>query len=52
MGKSACAREGAALRLGIELGISLIDTAEMYGYGAAKERLSQKRSTDNPKRLF
>ena len=50
--KSARAREVAALRLGIELGISLIDTAEMYGYRAAKERLSQKRSTDNPKRLF
>jgi diketogulonate reductase-like aldo/keto reductase len=35
MGKSknACAREIAALRLGIELGMSLIDTAEMYGDG-------------------
>jgi diketogulonate reductase-like aldo/keto reductase len=32
------AREIAALRLGVELGMTLIDTAEMYGDGAA-ERL-------------
>jgi diketogulonate reductase-like aldo/keto reductase len=31
------AREVAALRLGIELGISLIDTAEMYGDGGGRE---------------
>jgi len=31
------AREIAALRLGIELGMSLIDTAEMYGDGGAEE---------------
>ena len=31
--KSARAREVAALRLGIEFGMSLIDTAEMYGDG-------------------
>ncbi|QGZ32101.1 aldo/keto reductase [Stutzerimonas stutzeri] len=30
-------REVAALRLGIELGMSLIDTAEMYGEGGAEE---------------
>src|SRR5438094_6346661 len=35
--KSARAREVAALRLGIELGITLIDTAEMYGDGGAEE---------------
>ena len=35
--KSARAREVAALRLGIELGMSLIDTAEMYGDGGAEE---------------
>src|SRR5271166_3587530 len=29
--------EEAALRLGIELGMTLIDTAEMYGDGAAEE---------------
>jgi diketogulonate reductase-like aldo/keto reductase len=31
------AEEIAALRLGIELGFNLIDTAEMYGNGAAEE---------------
>jgi len=31
------AEEGAALRLGIELGMTLIDTAEMYGSGGAEE---------------
>jgi diketogulonate reductase-like aldo/keto reductase len=35
--KSARVREVAALRLGIELGMSLIDTAEMYGDGGAEE---------------
>jgi Aldo/keto reductases, related to diketogulonate reductase len=34
--KSARTREVAALRLGIELGMSLIDTAEMYGDGGAE----------------
>src|SRR5262245_17884251 len=39
MGESriARAREVSALRLGIELGMSLIDTAEMYGDGGAEE---------------
>ena len=36
-GESPRAQEVAALRLGIELGMSLIDTAEMYGEGAAEE---------------
>jgi len=31
------ATEAAALRLGIELGMTLIDTAEMYGSGGAEE---------------
>jgi len=35
--KSARAREVGALRLGIGLGMSLIDTAEMYGDGGAEE---------------
>jgi diketogulonate reductase-like aldo/keto reductase len=35
--KSARAREIAALRLGIDLGMSLIDTAEMYGDGVAEK---------------
>ena len=34
--KSAAAAELAALRLGIELGFELIDTAEMYGNGGAE----------------
>src|SRR6266542_1440864 len=34
--KSACADEVAALRFGIELGMTLIDTAEMYGEGGAE----------------
>ena len=39
MGESSrtCAKEIAALRLGIDLGMSLIDTAEMYGDGGAEE---------------
>jgi diketogulonate reductase-like aldo/keto reductase len=35
--KSKRAAEVAALRLGMELGMNLIDTAEMYGEGAAEE---------------
>jgi len=35
--KSAHRDEVAALRLGIELGMTLIDTAEMYGEGGAEE---------------
>src|SRR5437870_12843790 len=34
--KSAYADEVAALRLGIDLGMTLIDTAEMYGEGGAE----------------
>ena len=39
MGESPrrAADEEAALKLGIELGVSLIDTAEMYGQGVAEE---------------
>jgi len=39
MGENKRARkdEVAALRLGIELGMTLIDTAEMYGEGGAEE---------------
>src|SRR6476660_157498 len=39
--KSSRAREVAALRLGIELGMSLIDTAEMYGDGGAEEIVAE-----------
>jgi diketogulonate reductase-like aldo/keto reductase len=35
--KASAAREVAALRHGIELGMTLIDTAEMYGEGGAEE---------------
>ena len=34
-------QELAALQLGIELGLTLIDTAEMYGQGAAEELVGQ-----------
>lgn len=39
MGEQAWEREGevAALRLGLELGMSLVDTAEMYASGGAEE---------------
>ena len=39
MGERAAARaaEVAALRLGLDLGLALIDTAEMYGEGGAEE---------------
>jgi diketogulonate reductase-like aldo/keto reductase len=39
MGEDPAARaaEVAALRLGLDLGVNLIDTAEMYGEGAAEE---------------
>jgi len=35
------AEEEAALRLGIELGLTLIDTAEMYGSGGAEEVIAR-----------
>jgi len=35
------AEEAAALKLGIELGINLIDTAEMYGNGVAEEIVAE-----------
>lgn len=39
MGESSATRgeEIAALRLGLDLGLTLIDTAEMYGEGGAEE---------------
>lgn len=36
-GRRPRAEEAAALRLGLDLGMTLIDTAEMYGDGAAEE---------------
>jgi diketogulonate reductase-like aldo/keto reductase len=35
------AEEAAAVRLGIELGMTLIDTAEMYGSGGAEEMIAR-----------
>jgi len=35
------AEEAAAVRLGIELGMTLMDTAEMYGNGGAEEMVAQ-----------
>jgi diketogulonate reductase-like aldo/keto reductase len=45
------ADEAAAVRLGIELGITLIDTAEMYGNGVAEEIVAQAMG-GNRDRLF
>ena len=39
--KTRFADEAAALKLGIDLGISLIDTAEMYGNGVAEEIVAE-----------
>ena len=43
MGEDARQRkdEVAALKLGIELGVTLIDTAEMYGSGVAEEVVAE-----------
>jgi diketogulonate reductase-like aldo/keto reductase len=43
MGEDRAKREGeiAALRLGLDLGMRLIDTAEMYGEGAAEELVGE-----------
>lgn len=43
LGDSAQARsrEIAALRLGLDLGLTLIDTAELYGYGASEELVGE-----------
>jgi len=38
---SAAKAEAAALRLGIDLGVTLIDTAEMYGNGGAEEVVAE-----------
>jgi diketogulonate reductase-like aldo/keto reductase len=42
MGEGRCCRaeEVDALRLGIDLGLTLLDTAEIYGNGAAEEIVS------------
>ncbi len=45
------AAETAALRLGIELGLTLIDTAEMYGNGRAEEIVAEAMGRER-ERLF
>jgi diketogulonate reductase-like aldo/keto reductase len=45
------AGEVQALRLGVELGMTLIDTAEMYGEGAAEELVAEALA-DQRERLF
>jgi diketogulonate reductase-like aldo/keto reductase len=45
------AEEEAAVRLGIELGLTLIDTAEMYGNGSAEEIVAEA-AKDLRDRLF
>src|SRR5262249_53256484 len=40
-GSSAATAEVTALKLGIELGMTLIDTAEMYGNGGAEEVVAE-----------
>jgi diketogulonate reductase-like aldo/keto reductase len=47
MGESARARktEAAALRAGLDLGLSLIDTAEMYANGGAEEVVAEAVAT-------
>src|SRR5882724_1554687 len=39
--RSRRAEEIASLRLGLDLGLTLIDTAEMYGEGAAEELIAE-----------
>jgi diketogulonate reductase-like aldo/keto reductase len=43
------AEEAAALKLGIDLGITLIDTAEMYGSGVAEEIVAEAVGGDRDK---
>jgi diketogulonate reductase-like aldo/keto reductase len=45
------AQEAGALRLGIELGMTLIDTAEMYGSGRAEE-IVREAAHDRREELF
>jgi diketogulonate reductase-like aldo/keto reductase len=44
-------QEVEALRLGVELGLTLIDTAEMYGEGAAEELVAEALSEER-ERIF
>jgi diketogulonate reductase-like aldo/keto reductase len=44
--------EIAALRLGIDLGMTLIDTAEMYGDGQAEKLVGEATSATGEKKYF
>jgi len=54
MGGSRRARdaEAAALRLGLELGMTHLDTAEMYGDGGAEEAIAEALRTWGRERVF
>jgi diketogulonate reductase-like aldo/keto reductase len=45
------AKEIEALRLGVELGLTLVDTAEMYGEGSAEELVAEALSEER-ERIF
>src|SRR5437868_8969675 len=49
--RRAAAEEIAALKLGIELGMTLIETAEMYGSGRAEEIVAEAMGSERD-RLF
>src|SRR6187401_1965092 len=49
--RDRAAREAAALRAGLDLGMTLVDTAEMYGDGGA-ERVVADAIADNRNRVF
>ncbi|ETA81870.1 aldo/keto reductase [Youngiibacter fragilis 232.1] len=50
--KNKRADEIASLRLGIELGMTLIDTAEMYGEGLSEELIGEAIKDINRENLF
>ena len=47
MGENSSQKDAeiAALRLGLDIGMSLIDTAEMYGEGGAEEVVGEDRKS-------
>ena len=46
--RSTRAEEIATLRCGLDLGLTLIDTAEMYGEGASEELVAARRALRQP----
>lgn len=51
-GRRSGAEEEAALRTGLDLGVTLIDTAEMYGNGRAEELVGRTISGYDREKLF